>query len=65
MLFTAPPVWANKQLGPLIDLSPLIDESHKGGVFSIGIGDNGNGFGRIYETVKTVMLYGGKWFLLT
>ena len=51
-----------KQLGPLIDLSPLIDESHKGGVFSIGIGDNGNefGFGRIHETVKAVMPYGGK-----
>jgi hypothetical protein len=51
-----------QQLGHLIDLAPLMDESRKRNVFSIGIGDNGNefGFGRIHETVKEVMPHGKK-----
>lgn len=49
-----------KQPGSIVDLTPLIDELRKRGVFSIGIGDNGNefGFGRIHETVKEVVPYG-------
>lgn len=49
-------------LGSIIDLSPLISEAECRGVFSVGIGDNGNefGFGRIYETVREVMPRGKK-----
>jgi hypothetical protein len=51
-----------KELGFIIDLSPLVGEAEKQGIFSVGIGDNGNefGFGRIYETVREVMPYGKK-----
>jgi len=51
-----------KELGFIIDLSPLVGEAERRGVFSVGIGDNGNefGFGRIYETVREVMPYGKK-----
>ncbi len=51
-----------KELGSIIDLSPLIGEAERRGVFSVGIGDNGNefGFGRIYETVREVMPHGKK-----
>jgi len=51
-----------KELGKIIDLSPLIRVAENEGVFSVGIGDNGNefGFGRIYETVREVMPYGRK-----
>ncbi|MCX5906683.1 MAG: DUF4392 domain-containing protein, partial [Deltaproteobacteria bacterium] len=49
-------------LGTIIDLSPIIGEAERRGVFSVGIGDNGNefGFGRIYETVREVMPRGKK-----
>jgi len=51
-----------KELGFIIDLSPLVGEAEKQGIFSVGVGDNGNefGFGRIYETVREVMPYGKK-----
>ncbi len=46
----------------IVDLSPLIDESRVRGIFSIGIGDNGNefGFGRIHEKVKELVPYAKK-----
>ena len=54
--------WA---IGPevgIVDLTPIIDEAEKRGVFSIGIGDYGNeiGFGRIHDDVKRIMPHGAK-----
>jgi len=45
---------------PMVDLSPLITEAGRRGVFSIGIGDNGNelGFGRIHDAVKEIQPFG-------
>ncbi len=45
---------------PMVDLSPLITEAERRGVFSIGIGDNGNelGFGRIHSALKEIQPYG-------
>lgn len=51
-----------KELGRIVDLSPLIYEAEKRGVFSVGVGDHGNelGFGRIHSAVKEIMPYGKK-----
>jgi len=45
---------------PQVDVSPLILEAEKRGVFSIGVGDNGNelGFGRIHKAVKEIQPFG-------
>jgi hypothetical protein len=45
-----------------VNLSPLITEAERRGVFSIGVGDNGNelGFGRIHAAAKEIQPYGKK-----
>lgn len=45
---------------PMVDLSPLIAKAGRRGVFSVGIGDNGNelGFGRIHGAVKEIQPFG-------
>ena len=45
---------------PQVDLTPLIEEAEKRGIFSIGVGDNGNelGFGRIHQAVKDIQPFG-------
>lgn len=47
---------------PLVDLSPVVDDATKRGVFSIGVGDAGNeiGFGRIRSAVKEINPWGKK-----
>jgi hypothetical protein len=47
---------------PQVDLTPLISEAERRGVFSVGIGDNGNelGFGRIHSAVKEIQPWGKK-----
>lgn len=47
---------------PMVDLSPLITEAARRGVFSVGVGDHGNelGFGRIHGAVKEIHPAGGK-----
>jgi len=46
--------------GVMLDFTPLITEAQRRGVFSIGVGDNGNelGFGRIHSTVKELQPFG-------
>lgn len=54
--------WAlDPEIG-IVDLTPIVDEAEKRGVFSIGIGDHGNeiGFGRIHDDVKRIMPQGAK-----
>lgn len=45
---------------PMVDLSPLIAEAERRGVFSVGVGDFGNelGFGRIHGAVKEIQPFG-------
>ena len=45
---------------PQVDVSSLIYEAEKRGVFSIGVGDCGNelGFGRIHQAVKDIQPFG-------
>ncbi len=47
---------------PMVDLSPVITEAAKRGVFSVGVGDAGNelGFGRILGAVKDINPWGKK-----
>jgi hypothetical protein len=44
----------------IIDLTAVMIEAHRRGVFSIGIGDHGNemGFGRLQEAVQRIMPHG-------
>ncbi len=45
---------------PQVDITPLITEAERRGVFSVGVGDNGNelGFGRIHSAVKEIQPWG-------
>lgn len=49
-------------VGGAIDISPVVTEAARRGVFSVGIGDHGNeiGFGRIHAAVKEIHPAGGK-----
>lgn len=45
---------------PRADFSPLMAEAEQRGVFSVGVGDNGNelGFGRIHSAIKEIQPFG-------
>lgn len=47
---------------PMVDLSPIIVEAERRGVFTIGVGDHGNelGFGRIHKAVREIHPAGAK-----
>lgn len=61
-IITSATGWAKTEDSGIVDLTPVMDEAHKRGVFSIGIGDHGNemGFGTIHEDVKRIMPHGAK-----
>jgi D-glutamate cyclase len=47
---------------PMVDVSPVIAEAERRGIFTVGVGDHGNelGFGRIHSAVKKIHPAGGK-----